>query len=76
MFSPADFARLATVLAGLRGKFVLSLNDVPEVRRIFAAFRVESVETSYFVAGEASARGRVGELLISNRGLGNDLFGT
>ena len=30
--TPEDFRKMAELLGRLRGKFVLSLNDVPEVR--------------------------------------------
>lgn len=32
---------MGEVLAGLKGRFILSLNDHPEVRRIFKAFRIQ-----------------------------------
>ncbi|MDL2172061.1 DNA adenine methylase [Asaia sp. HumB] len=64
-FARSDFEALATILAGLKGRFILSLNDRPEVRETFAAFKIESVETSYSVAAAAKGRGRVGEVLIS-----------
>lgn len=64
-FARSDFGALATILAGLKGRFILSLNDRPEVRETFAAFKIESVETSYSVAAAAKGRGRVGEVLIS-----------
>lgn len=47
--------RRATALAGLRGRFVLSLNDTPEVRGWFAAFHQEPVGTHYGVAGGMQA---------------------
>ena len=64
VFAPEDFARLAEQLASLRGRFLLSLNDVPEVRRIFGAFAQERVEVAYFV-GAVPAGTRFGELVIS-----------
>ena len=45
VFSVADFHRLAEQLAGIKGQFILSLNDTPPVRRIFAAFSMEEVDT-------------------------------
>lgn len=67
MFGRADFDRLAACLAGLKGRFVLSLNDHPGVREVFGGFKLEEVETSYSIAGgRRTAGGRVGELLISN----------
>ena len=70
MFERADFQRMAQLLAGIRGRFILSLNDVPEVREIFAAFHLTEVRTTYTISGKRSdpAGGRA-ELLISNRPL-------
>jgi DNA adenine methylase len=65
LFERADFERLARLLEGLRGRFILSLNDVPEVREIFGAFEIEAVQTSYSVSRKVDARGAVGEVLIS-----------
>jgi DNA adenine methylase len=64
MFSQADFEALADQLAGVRGRFILSLNDVPEVRRLFAQFHMDQAKVTYTVSrGQAVPRG---ELLISN----------
>ncbi len=65
LFGPADFEQLAEVLAGLKGSWLLSLNDVPGVRKCFARFRIEAVETSYSIAGGNRQGGKVGEVLIS-----------
>lgn len=64
IFSAEDFERLAEQLASIQGEFLLSLNDTPEVRTIFAAFQIESVELSYRMSGKATpAR----EVIISSR---------
>lgn len=62
-FAQADFQRLA----GIRGRFILSLNDVPEVREAFAAFDLTEVRTTYTIssARKDPAGGRA-ELLIRN----------
>lgn len=71
LWARSDFPRLANALAGLRGRFLLSLNDLPEVRTTFARYAIEAVETTYSVAGAGSAgRGRVREVLISGGGRG------
>lgn len=68
VFGREDFERMAEALAGLQGRFVLSLNDVPGVRKVFRRFRMEAVDVSYSIAGAAGAgRGRVGEVLIMPR---------
>ncbi len=66
LFERADFERLADVLKGLSGRFIMSINDVSEIREIFAGFDIEAVETSYTIARDVAKRGRVGELIVSN----------
>ena len=65
LFTRDRFEDLAGQLGGLKGRFILSLNDVPEVREIFAAFRLAEVKTSYSIAAKGALPER-GELLISN----------
>ncbi|MCJ9430752.1 DNA adenine methylase [Kordiimonas marina] len=64
LFSREDFEKLATQLATIKGKFILSLNDTPEVRHIFQAFAIEEVSTVYTAARTKAVGAR--ELLISN----------
>jgi DNA adenine methylase len=67
VFSRSDFERMARQLAGIRGRFLLSLNDCAGVRECFGAFHMLELETSYTIATAASGTAkRVGELLISN----------
>lgn len=40
MFARSDFQRLAELLVTIRGRFILSLNDLPEVRSTFGAFEL------------------------------------
>ncbi|WP_265822489.1 DNA adenine methylase [Geovibrio ferrireducens] len=63
IFSRDDFGDLARLLAGIKGKFILSINDTPEIRAIFADFLIEDVRTTYTVGNEHKA---VSELLIMN----------
>ncbi len=67
MFERADFQRLAEQLGNIRGRFILSLNDVPEVRAIFGGFQIDEAPTSYSIGRHAGADTRAAELLISNR---------
>ncbi len=46
-FEQGDFGRLAEVLGEIKGKFLMSLNDHKEVRRIFKGFRIPAVPTKY-----------------------------
>jgi DNA adenine methylase len=66
-FEERDYIELAECLRALKGKFLLSLNDTPETRRIFAAFTIKTLQMTY------TAQRKVGkkfqELLISNYAL-------
>jgi DNA adenine methylase len=65
LFTRADFVRLAAVLATLKGRFILSINDTPEVRTIFKAFKQEKVKTTYSLSGNGKPS-PASELIISN----------
>lgn len=62
LFARADFQRLAEHLKRLRGGFLMSINDVPEIREMFGWARIEEVTTTYTVAGKGAVR--AAELLI------------
>lgn len=63
-FEHTDFVTLARLLKQLRGRFLLSLNDLPEVRTIFSSFHIEQV---FNHCGSKNRQMRqVPELLISN----------
>jgi DNA adenine methylase len=65
LFTKDDFKKMADRLSKIEGSFILSLNDVEEVRSIFKSFNVRAVETTYTIATKASKK--VGEVVISNR---------
>ncbi len=54
---------MAERLAGLKGSFILSINDVPEIRRIFSGFTMEEVGLTYSVMKGRSQPAR--ELIIT-----------
>jgi len=51
VFTPADFLALAELLAGLQGRFVLSINDTPAIRQAFSRFALQPVDLTYSVGG-------------------------
>lgn len=64
LFSEADFEVLRGLLEDLQGRFILSLNDTPEVRSMFAGFDIEEVSLHYGVGGgQRPAR----EVIISGK---------
>ena len=65
LFDRSQFELMAEQLRGIAGRFVLSLNDHPEVRRIFAGFDFREERLSYSVGGNNKAKA-VGEVIITN----------
>jgi DNA adenine methylase len=63
-FTVPDFEALERRLRALRGRFILSLDDREEVRRLFAGFRMEDVNLAY--TAKRNTKVRHNELLISN----------
>jgi DNA adenine methylase len=53
LFERADFARLADQLQSIKGRFILSINDVPEIRDLFAWASIQPVEVRYSVGDNA-----------------------
>lgn len=62
-----DFIDLANSLTGIQGRFLMSINDTPEVREIFGRFQIEGVSLKYSMGRGQGSRDKVRtELLISN----------
>ena len=59
-----QFAALAECLARLRERFILSINDLPEIRETFEGFAFHKAKLTYSVGGgKDSAR----ELIVTDR---------
>ena len=63
VFSAADFAALRDLLASIQGRFLMTINDRPETRAMFAGFVIEPVEIGYRLSGKVTP-GR--ELIVSS----------
>jgi len=59
-----DYEEMARILSGIKGKFILSLNDHPDIRRVFKGFEILPVELKYTAGVNRQVRGK--ELLIRN----------
>lgn len=67
LFDRSQFTTLSDRLKEIRGRFILTLNDVPEVRELFGWAAIEEAELTYAVAGNGSAK-PARELIISTPG--------
>ncbi len=57
--------RQSAAQPGLKGRFILSLNNVEGVRETFKAFRLREVKTTYTISANGATPERA-EVLISN----------
>lgn len=64
MFDRSQFTVMANELQKLQGKFILSINDRPEIRELFDGFHFQEVKLKYSVSKQGSIE--AAELLISN----------
>lgn len=65
VFSKQDFTHLRDLLANCQARFIMSINDAPEIRELYSQFNIREVET-YYQAGGADKKKKVQELLIMN----------
>ncbi len=65
MFNRSDFERMAECLAGIKGAFIMSINDTPEIRQLFAAFDFDEVSLNYSVSKGQGKQAR--ELILTNQ---------
>ena len=49
---------MADLLGSIKGRFLMSINDVPEVRDIFGGFKMQEVTTSYTISKHNDSRGK------------------
>lgn len=64
LFDRSQFRRMAERLRALKGRAILSLNDLPEVRETFEGFRLETTELPYTISQASSGPKQSREVLI------------
>ena len=69
-FMREDHLKLRDILAGVQGKWLLSINDHPEVRDWYADFQIEPIDVQYTISRQKTGK-KSGELLIRNYTLDN-----
>ncbi|RFB73807.1 MULTISPECIES: DNA adenine methylase [unclassified Herbaspirillum] len=62
-FGLEQYERMAGLMRSMKGKAILSINDHPEIRRVFAGFQLEEVGIDYQVGGGGKSVART-ELII------------
>ena len=55
LFGRDQFALMADRLGRIKGRFIMSINDVPQIREIFSAFNFREVGLTYSISGKGTA---------------------
>jgi DNA adenine methylase len=51
VFNRSDYAALRSLLNGIKGRFIMSINDVPAIRETFDGLEMEEVGLNYRISG-------------------------
>lgn len=65
-FGEKEHLLLRDKLKGMKGKFLLTINDHDKVREWYKDFNIKEVQVNYSVSRNKEARGRYKELIITN----------
>lgn len=65
-FGFANYVRMAELARTIEGKMIISVNDIPEMRHVFAGFQMESVGIHYTLQGAGRGSAQQQELIIRN----------
>lgn len=62
-FGLENYDHMAELARSIKGKMIISVNDIPEMRQVFNGLNIHSVEINYSLAGKGTPRR---ELIVSN----------
>lgn len=72
LFDRSQYARMADVLGQIKGAFILSINDRPEIREMFGQFICEEVKLTYSISSGDGTE--ASELIVTNRAVRSRLL--
>ena len=65
-FTPDDHQRLRAALEPVKGRFILSYNDCPQVRELYKGYTIERVERRENLSGSGENKKSYAEVIIRN----------
>ncbi|ABE50945.1 DNA adenine methylase [Methylobacillus flagellatus] len=66
VFGLEQYARMAELARVIKGKMIISVNDIPEMRQAFAGLAMKHVDINYTVGGGGKDKGKARELIITS----------
>jgi len=65
LFGPEQHERMAEALSAIKGRFILTLNDLPETRKVYERFKIDEAELTYSAGGSDKPKA-AREIIVSN----------
>ncbi|MGC0153607.1 DNA adenine methylase, partial [Chromobacterium vaccinii] len=65
-FGLHQYQRMAELAKSMKGRMIISVNDIPEMRQAFDGLSMERVDIAYTVGGASRSKDKKGELIIRN----------
>jgi DNA adenine methylase len=65
-FGLDEYSKMAALARSIKGKMIISVNDIPEMREAFAGLAMRQVGVTYTVGGAGKSKGPAGELIITS----------
>jgi len=65
-FGLDQFEEMARLAKSIKGKMLISVNDLPEMREIYSGLNVSTVDITYTIGGNGRSKNKTAELIIRN----------
>lgn len=65
-FGKKEHEELCSILKGLKGKFLLTVNDHEYIRKLYKGFKIAETKVNYSVSKSSEGRKKYNELIITN----------
>ena len=65
-FGLDQYDRMAELARTVQGRMIVSVNDIPEMRKAFKGLMIDRVDINYTVGGTGKSKAKTGELIIRN----------
>lgn len=61
-----NYEKMAELANSIKGKIMISINDHPDIRKVFAGLNFKHVKLKYTVGGNSNSKAQQSELIITN----------
>ncbi len=65
-FNLTQYEQIVSLAKSIKGKMIISLNDIPEMKKIFSSLNISTVEIQYTLSGGNRGNTKTKKLIIKN----------